>query len=107
MQFWSFWTNALDTGIGWGNFKKKHAGRSTLLALVIEEKDGVLQTKEEVGWVLTWYENEKSKHPFLEMSASYKHILTMPIKTFFPQFGNILFVNPKVFNQTSTLKHVL
>lgn len=34
-----------DTGIGFGNFRKKQAGKSTLLALVIEEKEGVLKEK--------------------------------------------------------------
>lgn len=34
---------ARDTGMGRGNFRKKQAGKSTLLALVIEEKDGVLE----------------------------------------------------------------
>lgn len=31
--------------MGLGNFKKKQAGKSTLLALVIEEKEGVLKGK--------------------------------------------------------------
>jgi len=34
---------ARDTGMGRGNFKKKQAGKYTLLALVIDEKDGVLE----------------------------------------------------------------
>lgn len=34
---------ARDTGMGRGNFRKKQAGKSTLLALVIDEKDGVLK----------------------------------------------------------------
>lgn len=29
--------------MGRGNFRKKQAGKSTLLALVIDEKDGVLK----------------------------------------------------------------
>lgn len=31
--------------MGRGNFKKKQAGKSTLLALVIDEKDGVLENQ--------------------------------------------------------------
>lgn len=36
---------ARETGIGRGNFKKKQAGKSTLLALVTDEKEGVLKVK--------------------------------------------------------------
>lgn len=78
--------------------RKKQTGRSTLLALVAKEKEESFKKKKKRGGLGYWIDVKMKNLNTQDTFVSYKHIQRLSnftLWTSFPQFQNILFINPK------------